>query len=98
MLERQPGAVAVAAVTAKPLGEESLLRLALVDKIAVEERPKHGVGADPVVEPIDEHFDRGITSDPPEETATGEGAVRLRMGKKSTVLHRALASGWGSDR
>ena len=91
MLERQVGMVAVAGVTTEPLGEEALLRLALVGEIAAEERPQRGVGLDAVVEPVDERFDRGTASDAPEEIATDEGAVRLWVGKKSTVLHRALA-------
>jgi len=91
MLERQVGMVAVAGVTTEPLGEEALLRLALVAEIAAEERPQHNVGVDPVVEPVDERLDRGTASDALEETATYEGAVRLRVGKESTVLHRALA-------
>src|SRR6266851_955041 len=98
MMERQVGAVAVARIAAEPLGEEALLRLALVGEIAVEERPQHGVGLDAVIEPVDERFDRGTASDAPEEIATDEGAVRLWVGKKSTVLHRALAFGRCSDR
>jgi hypothetical protein len=80
MLERQVG--------------EALLRLALVAEIAAEERPQLDVGVDSVVEPVDERLDRGTASDALEETATYEGAVRLRVGKESTVLHRALAKGW----
>ena len=91
MLERQIGAVAVAALTAEPLGEEALLRRALVGEIAAEERPQRGVGLDPVVEPVDQRFDRGAASDAPEEIATDERAVRLGVGKESTVLHRALS-------
>jgi hypothetical protein len=36
MRERQVRAVAVGGITAEPLGEEALLRLALVGKIAAE--------------------------------------------------------------
>jgi hypothetical protein len=51
MRERQVRAVAVSGITAKPLGEEALLRLALVVEIACEERSQQRVGFDPVVEP-----------------------------------------------
>ena len=87
MRERHVGAVAVGGVTAQPLNEEALLRLTLVDEIAVEQRPQHWVGLDPLVEPIDQRCDRGMASDAPEETATSEGVVPLRASKKSAVFH-----------
>ena len=85
--ERQVRAVAVSGITAKPLGEEALLRFALVVEIAGEERSQQRVGFNPVVEPVDQPSDRGTTSNTPEEITTSERVVRLRVGKKSAVLH-----------
>src|SRR5947208_9893828 len=93
MRERQLGAVAVGRITAKPLGDEALLRRAFVGKIATKQRPQAPVGLDPVVESVDQRCDCGIASDASEQIATSEGPVRLRVSKKSAVLHRALGSG-----
>jgi len=89
-LERHVGAIAVAALTVEPFGEEALLRSALVGEIAVEVRPQQGVGRYPVVQPVDERFDRCMASDALEKITADEGAMRLRVGKESTVLHCAL--------
>src|SRR5215813_3774489 len=89
MCKRQVGAVAVGGITAQPLGEEALLCLALVGQISVEERPQQRIGLDPVVKTVDQCCDCGIASDAPEQTATCEGVVRFRVGKKSAVLHQA---------
>jgi hypothetical protein len=94
VLERQMRGAAVAAFPAEPLDEEALLCLAPVGEITPEERLQRAVGLKPVVEPVDERFDRGCASDAPEDIATDESAVRLRVGKESTVLRRALASVW----
>ena len=82
MLERHVGAVAVAGITAEPLGEEALLRPALIGEIAAKERPQRSVGLDAIVEPVDKRFDRGRASDAPEQIATDEGAMRLGVGKE----------------
>src|SRR5262249_41981351 len=92
MLERHVGAIAVAALTGEPSGEEALLRSALVGEITAEEWPQRRVGRNPVVEPVYERLDRGRASNASEDIATDESAVRLWMGKESTVLHRALVS------
>src|SRR5262249_61649688 len=91
MREWHVGAVAVGGVTAQPLGEEALLCLALVAKIAAEERPQQRVGLDPIVKAVDQRCDSGIASDASEEIATSKRVVRLRVSKKSAVLHCALA-------
>ena len=93
MRERQIRAVAVGAITAEPLSEEALLRLALVGKIAAEQRPQQRVGLDPVVEPVDQRCDRGMAANAPDQIATSEGVVRLGVSKKSAMLHRVLGSG-----
>jgi hypothetical protein len=93
MLERQVRTVTVVIVTAEPLGKETGLRLTLVGEITVEERPQHGVCADPVVKPADKCFERSMASDAQEEIAAGEGMMRLRVGEESTVLHCALVTG-----
>src|SRR5215510_5574004 len=92
MLERHVRTVAVAAVSAEPLGKETLLRLTLVGEIAAKERPQRGVCVDRVVQPVDECFERSMASDALQEIAADEGAMRLRVGKESTVLHRALVT------
>ena len=66
--------------------------------IAAEMRPQHGVGRYPVVEPVDERFDRAMASDALEKITADEGAMRLRVGKESTMLHCVLASRWRSER
>ena len=98
MLERQVRTVTVVIVTAEPLGKETCLRLTLVGEIAVEERPQHGVGADPVVKPADNSFERSMASDALEQIAAGEGMMRLRVGEESTVLHCALFTGGAAIR
>jgi hypothetical protein len=37
---------------------------------------------------VDQRFDHGRASDAPEQIATDKRAVRLGVGKESTVLHR----------
>jgi hypothetical protein len=94
VLERQMRGAAVAAFPAEPLDEEALLCPAPVGEITAEERPQRAVRLKPVIEPVDERSDRGRASDAAEDIATDESAVRLRVSKESTVLHRALASVW----
>jgi len=52
MLERKISALAVAAITTEPLGEETLLSLAAILEITAEKRPQRRICFDPVVEPI----------------------------------------------
>src|SRR5713226_1793582 len=83
-------AIAVIFLTAEPFGEETRLRLALIRKIAPEQRPQRRVGFDPVVEPVDQRGDRGSAADLRKGISADKGTMRLRMSQKSTVLHAFL--------
>jgi hypothetical protein len=72
MLERKMGVIAVATFAPRPLGEETLLSLALIREIAPEERPQRGVTFDPVVESVDQGADRRGGADAGDEIAAEE--------------------------
>src|SRR5216683_914965 len=88
------GAIAVATFAPEPLGEETLLSLALIREIAPEERPQRSVGFDPVVEPVDQGVDRRRAADAGNEIAADEATMCLRMIQESTVLHALLVLYW----
>src|SRR5215471_4241856 len=67
-------------------------RGAIAGEITIEERPQHRVARYPVVQPIDERLDCFPATDASQDAAAGEGAVRLRVGKETTVLHQSLVS------
>src|SRR6266481_5918913 len=90
MLERKMSAIAVTAFAAEPLGEETLLNLALIREIAPKERLERRVGFDSIVEPLDQRVDRRRTTDTRKNIATDEATMRLGMSQKSTVLHAVL--------
>src|SRR5713101_5476228 len=94
ILERKMSAIAVTSFAAKPLGEETLLSLALIREIAPEERPERRVSFDSIVEPLDQRVDRRRATDTRKNVATNEATMRLRMGQKSTVLHALLFACW----
>src|SRR5271166_5066170 len=100
MLERKMSAIAVISFATEPLGEETLLSLALIRQIAPEERPERRVGLDSVIEPFDQRVDRRGATDTRKNIATDEATMRLGISQKSTVLHAlsllTLAEGYSN--
>jgi hypothetical protein len=94
MLERKVSAIAVTSFAAEPLGEETLLSLALIREIAPEERPERWVSFDSIVEPLDQRVDRRRATDTRKNIATDEATMCLGMSQKSAVLHALLFSYW----
>src|SRR6516225_5632350 len=78
---------AIAAHTAEPLGEETLLCLPLACQIPVKKGLKRSVVLDAVVEPIDEHPDCDRATDARKEIAADERTMSLRVSQEPTVFH-----------
>jgi hypothetical protein len=87
VLERQMRGAAVVVYTAEPLAEESLLCCPLACQIPAKEGPQRNVVVDAVVEPIDEHPDRGMPTDARKEIAADERTMSISVSQEPTVFH-----------
>ena len=56
-------------------------------QIPAKKRPKRSVGLDAVVEPIDEHPDRGRATDARQEIAASERTTSFRVSQEPSMFH-----------